>query len=311
MQKAFDSVNHDILCSKIEAIGIDPSWFKSYLSGRNQTVSINKIESDAQDITCGVPQGSLLGPLLYLIYCNDMCISVKNKLLLYADDSIILVCGKDPKIVSECLSTELDSCNNWLIDNKLSLHVGKTECILFGSKRKLNSVKNFHVNYKDHSIKGTKTVKYLGVILDQDLSGSSMALNVIPKALGKLKFLYRHGHCLNTDLRKKMCTALIQCHLDYCNNAWFTSLPVSLKQKLQVTQNKMVRFILQLPSRSHIGQSQLSALNFLNISDRVSQLRLNYVFKSRNGTSPLYLTEYFKPVSKVHNCNTRSNASAN
>ena len=106
------------------------------------------------------------------------------------------MCGKDPKIVSKCISTELDSCNNWLIDNKLSLHVGKTECILFGSKRKLNYVKNFHVNYKDHSIKGTKTVKYLGVILDQDLSGSSMALNVIPKALGNLKFLYRHGHCL-------------------------------------------------------------------------------------------------------------------
>ena len=73
-------MNHDILCSKIEAIGIDPSWFKSYLSGRKQTVSINEIESDAQDITFGVPQGSLLAPQLYLIYCNDMCIYVKKQI---------------------------------------------------------------------------------------------------------------------------------------------------------------------------------------------------------------------------------------
>ena len=184
---------------KLNAIGIDPSWFRSYLSGRKQTVLINGIKSDAYDIKCGVPQGSLLGPLLYLIYSNDMCISVRNKLLLYADDSKILVCDKNPEVVSKYLAEELDSCNTWLIDNKLSLHVGKTECILFGTKRKLSTIKSFIVNYKNHTLLGTKSVNNLCVTLDEDLAGYSMVLSGVPKVLGKLKFLYRHGHCLNID----------------------------------------------------------------------------------------------------------------
>ena len=231
---------------KINAIGIDPSWFCSYLTGRSQIVTFNGIQSFPLEISCGVPQGSLLGPLLYLIYSNDMEIAVKHKLLLYADDSIILVCHKDPEVISQCLSKELDSVNNWLIDNKLSLHVGKTECILFGSKRKLNKVANFQVHYRDHIIKGSNCVKYLGVTLDQDLSGNSIVSSIVPKALGKLKFLYRYGDCLNVDLRRKLCNALIQCHLDYCCTAWYASLSQKMKQKLQITQTRSYGIYLSL-----------------------------------------------------------------
>ena len=91
VQKAFDCVNHEILLKKLKAIGIDPTWFRSYLSNRKQCVMINGIVSDAKEITCGVPQGGLLAPLLYLCYNNDMELSVKCKLLLYADDSIPIV----------------------------------------------------------------------------------------------------------------------------------------------------------------------------------------------------------------------------
>ena len=311
VQKAFDSVNHDILCEKIKAIGIDPSWFKSYLSERLQTVTLNGVQSTPMEITCGVPQGSLLGPLLYLIYSNDMEIAVKRKLLLYADDSIILVCHKDPKVISKYLSEELHSVNNWLIDNKLSLHVGKTECILFGSKRKLNRVNDFQVTYRGHIIKGSNSVKYLGVILDQDLSGISMVSKIIPKAIGKLKFLYRYGDCLNTELRRKLCNALIQCHLDYCCTSWYSSLSQKMKQKLQITQNKVVRYILKFGPRSHIGQSELDTLKYLRIQDRVSQQRLNIVYKIKNGTSPQYLCQNFRQINEVHGRNTRSNAKRN
>ena len=91
--------------------------------------------SETQTVTCGVPQGSILGPLLFLCYVNDMPISVQCKLLLYADDSALLVEGKDPNLIAETLSNELNSCRHWLIDNKLSLHLGKTEAILYGSKK--------------------------------------------------------------------------------------------------------------------------------------------------------------------------------
>ena len=267
----------------------------SCLSGRLQTVTLNGVHSSPMEITCGVPQGSILGPLLYLIYSNDMELAVKHKLLLYADDSIILVCHKNPQVISQYLSEELDSVNNWLIDNKLSLHVGKTECILFGSKRKINKVPNFQVTYRGHTIKGSNKVKYLGVTLDQDLSGNSMVSSIIPKAIKKCKFLYRYGDCLNTELRRKLCNALIQCHLDYCCTSWYSSLSQNLKQKLQITQNKVVRYILKLSPRTHIGQVELDALKYLCIPDRVNQQRLNIVFKIKKVLN-ISITILNKPI---------------
>ena len=141
LQKAFDTVDHDILLDKLDAMGFDHNeWFKSYLRGRKQMVVVNDVSSETGTVTCGVPQGSILGPLLFLCYVNDMPISVKCKLLLYADDSALIISGFDPKEIAKELSKELESCRQWLIDNKLSLHLGKTEEILFGSKRKLRGL---------------------------------------------------------------------------------------------------------------------------------------------------------------------------
>ena len=133
----------------------DTKWFKSYLTERKQLVNVNGVESELLNITCGVPQGSILGPLLFLCYVNDMSISINSdcKLLLYADDSTIFFSHKNPDIISNKLGKELESCSNWLVDNKLSLHLGKTECIIFGPKRKLKKVKNFEVKCNNHIIK--------------------------------------------------------------------------------------------------------------------------------------------------------------
>ena len=97
VQKAFDSVNHGILCDKLEAMGISFGRFRSYLLNRKQLVFTDGIKSSLQTITCGVPQCSLLGPLLYLCYRNDMELSVQNRLLLYADDSVIIAYDRDPQ----------------------------------------------------------------------------------------------------------------------------------------------------------------------------------------------------------------------
>ena len=98
LQKAFDTVDHEILCKKLKALGINSTeWFQSYLGGRNQVVEANDTLSDAGIVNCGVPQGSILGPLLFLCYINDMPMSLKCKLLLYADDSALLISGKNIK----------------------------------------------------------------------------------------------------------------------------------------------------------------------------------------------------------------------
>ncbi|CAL4076096.1 unnamed protein product, partial [Meganyctiphanes norvegica] len=99
---------------------------------------------------------SILGPLLFLCYINDMPLSVKCKLYLYADDSTLLVQGKQPTLIAQALSENLDRCKSWLIDNKLSLHLGKTEAILFGTKRKLKNVNNFQVKCGNAIINNVK-----------------------------------------------------------------------------------------------------------------------------------------------------------
>ena len=148
---------------------ISIEWFKSYLSGRQQVVTIDGITSCPGLVTCGVPQGSILGPLLFLCYVNDMVtiVSADCKLILYADDSAIMFAHKNHEVISQKLSNVMESCSNWLVDNKLSLHLGKTECVLFGPRRKLRSITNFHAQCKDHIIKAQDSVKYLGFFIDK------------------------------------------------------------------------------------------------------------------------------------------------
>ena len=146
LQKAFDTVDHSILIDKLRAIGVSTPWFHSYLSDRKQCVEVNGMRSEFLSITCGVPQGSILGPQLFLIYINDMVTSLECKLSLYADDSALIFSHTDSRVIADRLSRELSNCKRWLVDNKLSLHIGKTECLLFGSRRKLKGVRDFQIS---------------------------------------------------------------------------------------------------------------------------------------------------------------------
>ena len=178
----------------------------------------------------------------------------------------------------------MQSCSKWLVD-KLSLHLGKTECVLpFDSRRKLRKVQNFGLECNGHSIQAQTSVKYLGVNLDNFLSGEAIANSTIHKFNSRLKFLYRQYSSLNENTRTSLCSALIQCHLDYSCSYWYASLDKTLKKKLPISQNKVVRFIKKLGPRSHIGYSELDSAGFLNVDNRLKQLRLNHVFKIFNGT---------------------------
>ena len=125
---------------------------------------------------------------------NDVVISIDPdcKLLLYADDSIIYFSHKDPDQIAHKLGKVLESCSDWLVDNKLSLHLCETEYILFGSKRKLKRVKDFKVTCNGHTIEHTTSAKYLGLKIDNLLSGELVVNNILSKVNARLKFMYRH-----------------------------------------------------------------------------------------------------------------------
>jgi hypothetical protein len=194
LQKAFDTVDHVILLDKLTAIGADEDavgWFRSYLSQRRQFVEVNGTKSSFENVNCGVPQGSILGPLLFIIYVNDMVDVVHCDLFLYADDSALVVRGRNINEIESKLENEINAVSKWLVTNKLSLHLGKTESIVFASKKKLKKCSKMKIVCNGISIDPKDSVKYLGATLEPDLSGKLMGHSVIKKVNSGLKFLYR------------------------------------------------------------------------------------------------------------------------
>ena len=126
-------------------------------------------------------------------------------------------------LVADFLSSQLSICHSWLIDNRLSLHLGKTECILFGPKRRLSRVTDFAVKLGDAEVKRVTSVRYLGVLLDQHLNFSTHVEKLLSNARSRLAFLYRNRGFLNIRTRKLLCQSLILSCLEYCSSPWFTN----------------------------------------------------------------------------------------
>ena len=229
LQKAFDTIDHEILLSKMPLLGFSNNtinWFRSYLSNRTFHVSLNSYMSSAGKIVCGVPQGSILGPLLFLLYINDMPQAVESDLFLYADDSGLVFQHKNISNINQQLNKDFHNICLWFIDNKLSIHFGedKTKCILFASKQKIKHAGKLEISFNNIEIKQYSSLTYLGCILDNTLSGEAMAIKSIKKINARLKFLQRKNDFLTPGLRRLLCNALIQPHFDYVCSSWFPNL---------------------------------------------------------------------------------------
>ncbi len=146
--------------------------------------------------------------------------------------------------MSNTLTKELQSCSEWQVDNKLSLHLGKTEAIICGSKRKLKNAQDFEVKCNGVSISSVSAVKYLGINIDSHMSGESTWKTIVSKCTSRLKFLYRQAGCLPTATKTTLCLALTQCNSDYSVSSWYPAMSQIAKRKLQVGQNKIIRFML-------------------------------------------------------------------
>ena len=271
------------------------SWFRSYITDRSFIVNVENDISDLGNITCGVPQGSILGPLLFLLYVNDMPQAVKCEMLLYADDTCLIFSAKDLDVIQEQLNRDFNELCDWFVDNKLSIHFGedKTKSILFTKRKKMEGLEICHGNIK---IKQHSKVTYLGCILDEKLSGEPMAIKVIGKINGRLKFLYRKNKFLTTSLRRLLCNALIQPHFDFASSAWYPNLTQKISNKIQTTQNKCIRFCLQMGNREHVGSAEFEKINWLPVVDRHHQMVSSSVSKFFNKQSPSYMAEMYIPV---------------
>ena len=231
LKKAFDTVDHLILLKKLYCYGIrDVSfdWFRSYLSCREQCSMVGDVRSSFMDEgQYGVPQGSVLGPFLFLLYINDIfdCISSKTFCHLYADDTVIIQSAKNPESLKSGLEKQLEYLSAWFYCNKLSVNTTKTEVIFFGRKQKVSECKDLPpLSFQNSEIKPKSDVKYLGVIFDENLSWEKQASYVRQKAYLGMNKIKKVSSIIDDDTKRLLINTLVYPHLNYCINSWSNTL---------------------------------------------------------------------------------------
>jgi len=210
-------------------------WFRSYLKGRKQFVSVENADSDVLDIDSGVPQGSILGPLLFLIYINDLRYSIKSGLVQhFADDTVILFRNSSLKIINVTLSREISTLYDWLCANKLSLNSDKSDALLFRPINKKSQIK-LKVKFKHKRIHVSGWTKYLGVILDSKLSWRRQITELSKKLARANGLLSKIRHYVDAKTIKSLYYSLFHSHITYGCLTWGLAAKCEVKRiyKLQ------------------------------------------------------------------------------
>ena len=343
LSKAFDTINHDILLDKLSYYGIRGTtydWFASYLSNRSQCTKYESCLSDFKYITCGVPQGSLLGPLLFIIYVNDICnTSELLSLILYADDTTILYSNNNLKSLFDVVNRELTSISDWFKANRLSLNLTKCNYIIFSNRNKPSNSSNLNIVIDERVIHRVHKYTFLGVFIDERVIhrvhkytflGVFIDERVIhrvhkytflgvfidekkhhiteieSKVSRSIGVINRLKHVVPLEILKTLYCSLVLPYLSYCNIIWGNTFHTNL-DKLVVLQKKVVRIITNHPYRSHTN-SIFRDLKFFNIVNLNKYQQCLFMYKYLNGMLPPSMLGMFILDCNLHNYNTRASA---
>ena len=220
--KAFDVISHDILLDKLYHYGIRGlahQWFKSYLSSRSQYVSIGGTNSSSQSMRHGVPQGSILGPLLFIIYINDMPkIKSYAKFVLYADDANIIISGKNHQEILQKMTEFSPLLINWVDQNGLSLNLKKTCYMLLSPNR--TSIPDVNIQIAGTTIERKTEARFLGVIVDEKLTWTSHITALKAKMMRYIGIMYKIKSRLPIKVRLQIYQSFVQSHINYCSLIW-------------------------------------------------------------------------------------------
>ena len=305
-KKAFDCVDHDILLSKLRYYGIRGlpyNWFQSYLQDRRQYTVVGDSRSTLKNVTCGVPQGSNLGPLLFLIFINDLpnC-SDMFQFTLFADDSTLTATfHRDETEITNKVNDELIYVNYWLMANKIAINADKTKYIAFTYRRQtmLNLIR-----IGDIRIRETTDIKFLGVYLDRSLTFKNHVKYISSKLAKSIGILNKLKYYLPLIVMKTLYRTFIQPYLLYGLQSWYSTYSNNTKSVVML-QKRAIRTITNSDYLAHTGPL-FKALSILQIDHLFKYQILTYMYKTINWHYDLKVLAALNLQTDIHHYNTRN-----
>ena len=316
--KAFDCANHRLILAKLKAAGFGDdslSWIFSYLNGRKQKVVTGEAESSWQDVFNGVPQGSVLGPLLFTVLVSDLRDAIKRgRYHMYADDTQLYYSCKceDANITVDSINSDLSRISQFSKTNCLKLNAGKSKYIIIGSRHNLKKLKEIQlkdIKIENSVIEREFEAKNLGIVFDEELNWTRHVNLCTAKAYGKLKHVSRFKNFLNETTKFKIAECYILSQFNY-GDVILQNLTDQLNKKIQKIQNSCVRFIYGLRKYDHIS-GFAKKKNILSMENRRLLHNLTLMFRIKNLMAPSYLCNRIQDHTTTHNHFTRNRLNIN
>ncbi|KAI8483781.1 hypothetical protein Bbelb_384390 [Branchiostoma belcheri] len=319
LRKAFDSVNHDILLGKLDKLGFDSDamkWLSSYLSDRFHCTCLQGQHSTKTRVSCGVPQGSILGPLLFCLYVNDLPnVIEKCSIHMYADDTVLYYSADSVKACEETVSMDMKRVVKWLNENKLLLHPEKTKSMLFGLLQKLrHDGTSVNITEGVNVYKQVDSFTYLGITLDPSLRWAAHVHRITKKLLSGLGAMGRARAFVTKEVLRTMYQTLLLSHLEHCATAWLPSLVQgnkTLMSQLDRLVNRAARLITGHKLQDHVSAVNLRAeagIDSVRKRTEITSYRssLQYYGPSLWNTLPLQQRQLLSPRTFKQNIRSRT-----
>lgn len=307
LSKAFDSVSHHILFEKMNSLNIDNFWFVNYLSDRTQSVKIQGHISTKKNVEYGVPQGSVIGPLLFNIYVNDLnSVSQDSKLVQFADDAQFLCTGTvdDLETLVRQAEATLGRAIQYFSENGLKINSSKTKCIFIGSRNYVDRIPDaIEIKVGLSSIKPSSTVNNLGVTMDSVLSFENHMEKICAKASGVLYFLNRNKGLMDDKTRRVVVESLAMSLFSYCSTIWGSCSRESLN-KLQKIQNFAAKVADGGGRKFDRATPFIRKLGWLKINEQVNYDAIMFIYKMLKQDLPMPIVSLSR-VSELRERNTR------
>jgi len=309
LSAAFDTVDHqhllDVMHDRFGIHGPVHDWFASYISGRSQTVTVNSVCSLPARLVCGVPQGSVLGPVKFIVYTEELASVIDNVPAVlphfYADDTQLLMSTRPDGVTAVCRVLEQCVCDvqTWCSSRRLQLNPAKTELIWFGSQVNMErlATSDISVHVGQTVIEPSDRVRDLGVILDSSMSMRQHIAKVTSTCFFHLRRLRKIGKVLDQDNRNRLVCAFILTRIDYCNSL-FAGLPDSALAPLQRVLHAAARFVGGLQPRDHVTATMMK-LHWLPVRQRITYKLCCLMHGVVHGHAPEYVVDMVVPVSHL------------